>query len=400
MPSPELTPSDPAPGATQTRFFPAACVALLGGVVILAARAFGAVPLFVVGVGLVVLGGLAPAWLLAAARRTRLSRRFSVHRTIEDEPLEAIIEIRRGWLGLPGAELYDPLAQTSISVADALSMLTGRRRVQFRVIARIPTRGRHRFPPPSLTLGDAMGLGQVWRAGWGAEDEVLVLPRTEQVHWLRRDHRKSTSGQAYRSAHEPLGAGEVDGLRQYMPGTPASRIHWPALARGAGLLERRLVSEPQTMPLIVLDPRRATGGDPELLNAAVRATASLALELARSGGVHVLLPGDRDPTLITADLGGWSPVHTRLALIEEEHDMRRGPSLRRDSARGPVILVATRLDARSRLGTLAGHATQLVLVVPSHLGARLELPASFQVSGCTGFVLRSHTRHLRRAVAA
>lgn len=400
MPSPEPTPSDRPPGSVQLRLFPAARVALLGVVVILAARAFGAVPLYVVGVGTVALGVLAPLWLFAAGRGARLSRRLSIHRAVEDEPLEAIIDVRRGWLGLPGAELYEPLAQTSISVAEALSMVAGSRHVQLRVIARIPTRGRHRFAPPSLTLGDALGLGQVRRPGQGAEDEVLVLPRTEPVRWMRHDHRRATSGHVYRAAHEPLGAGEVDGLRQYMPGTPASRIHWPALARGAGLLERRLVAEPQAMPLIVLDPRRGTGGDPELLNAAVRAVGSLTLELARSGGVNVLLPGDRSPTLVSPDLGGWSPVHTRLALVEEEHDMRRGPSLRADAARGPVIFVATRLDTRARLTAVAGHASQLVLVVPRHLGARLELPASFEVSGCTGFVLRSHTRHLRRAVAA
>ena len=81
------------------------------------------------------------------------------------------------------------------------------------------------------------------------------------------------------------------------PGTPASRIHWPALARGAGLLERRLQADGDSRPLVVLDLalRRAAASR---LDAAVRAAASLTLELARSGGCACCCPGDRRPPRI------------------------------------------------------------------------------------------------------
>ena len=58
-----------------------------------------------------------------------------------------------------------------------------------------------------------------------------------------------------RPSIEPMGATEVDGLRPYRQGTPASRIHWPALARGAGLLERRLRADTDSRPLVVVDAR-------------------------------------------------------------------------------------------------------------------------------------------------
>lgn len=404
MPSPGPAPSEPRFGLTEVRLAPAAGLILLGVLLLLAGRAFGATPLFVVGVGFLVLGVLAPAWVLITARGAVLRRRISAHHAIEDEPLEATIDIRRGWLGLPGALLHDPLAQSTISVAEPLSVLTGRSRVQLRVVARIPRRGRHGFPPPRLTLSDSLGLAQVRRIGKGGPDELLVLPRTEPVHWLHRRDRQAAVGQMRRSAHEPMGAGEVDGLRQYMPGTPASRIHWPALARypnPPALMERRLVAEFQTLPLIVLDPRRRVGGsDPALLDVVVRAVASLTLDLAHAGGCQVLLPGDRMPTLVGTDLGAWPGLHTRLALVEEEPDPRRGPGLRPGVAHGPVIFASVRLDAQAALSGAGVHATQLTLVVPRRVGARLELPASFEVAGCTGFVLRSAARHLRRGAAA
>jgi uncharacterized protein (DUF58 family) len=199
-----------------------------------------------------------------------------------------------------------------------------------------------------------------------------------------------------------MGAGEVDGLRQYMPGTPASRIHWPAVARGAGLLERRLVSELQAQPLVVLDARldlrAGTVAMAETrLDAAVRAAASLVLALARGGGCSVLLPGERIPTVVGPDLSAWPGVHARLALVEPEPDPRRAPALRAAMTQGSLIYVAARLDG---VAPVAGpRASQQVLVLPLELGHALELAPSFEVSGCGGYLLRSR-RGGQRGVAA
>jgi uncharacterized protein (DUF58 family) len=365
---------------------------------------FGAIPLFVVGIGFLLVGVLSAAWVLAAARGATLRRRTDVHRAVENEPLESVIELHRGWFGLPGAQVYDPLAGTTVSVAEPLSVLAGHPRAQLRVIARIPRRGRHRFAPPSLRLSDSLGLVQLQRDGAGEPDEILVLPRTEPVHWAHSHHRRSSTGPIHRVAHEPLGAGEVDGLRQYVPGTPASRIHWPALARypnPAVLLERRLVADTQTLPLLMLDARRRVGGpDPELFDIAVRAAASLTLDLARGGGCRVLLPGDRMPTPVGPDLAAWPAVHTRLALVEDASDAASGLALRSKAVRGPVILVSIRLDPQMALSTVPGHAEPLILVIPRRLAGRVEVPSSFEVSGCVGFVLRSRARHLRRGAVA
>ncbi len=403
MPSQPPAPSE-RPRASHLRLWPALSAVLLAGGLILAGRMFGAVPLFVVGLGFLVVGALSPAWVVAAARGATVQRRISVHRAVEDEPLESIIDVHRGWFGLPGAQLYDPLAGTSISVAEPLSVLTGRPRAQLRVIARIPRRGRHRFAPPTLSLSDSLGLVQLQRDGSGHDDEVLILPRTEPVHWVHRDYRQAATGRIRHVAHEPIGAGEVDGLRQYVPGTPASRIHWPALARYPNpplLLERRLVADTQTLPLIVLDARRRLGGsDPELLDIAVRAAASLTLELAQTSGCRVLLPGDRVPITVGPGLASWPAVHTRLALVEDVVDSGQGLALRAKAIRGPVILVSIRLDPQMALSSVPGHAEPLILVIPRRLGARIEVRSSFEVAGCIGFVLRSRARRLRRGAAA
>jgi uncharacterized protein (DUF58 family) len=390
MRSPAHEPSE----APTTSILPAVGIAAAGLALTLAGLTFAAAPLLVAGPGFMLLGVLAPAWVTVAAQRATVRRHLSTLRIEEDEPLEAMVEVVRGPLGLPGAEVRDPIAGGAVVVSQPLSVISGSSRVELRVVARVHRRGRHTFAPPSLIVTDTLGLARVVKPGDGHTDELLVLPRTERVRWLQPEHRRPAKGQAVQNLQEPLGAGEVDGLRPYVPGSPASRIHWPALARGAGLLERRLVTEPHAQPLIVLDARE--DGPPELLDAAVRAAASITLELARTGGCGVLLPGSRQPLQVAPDLAAWPGVHTRLALVEGSRD--QAPALREGMVSGPTVYIAARLDHQSALPRVGQHATQLLLVVPAELGERLGLHASLAVSGCAGYVLR--TRASRRAPRA
>ena len=94
------------------------------------------------------------------------------------------------------------------------------------------------------------------------------------------------------------------------------------------MLERRLVAELDSAPLIVLDP--SAPESEEALDKAVRAAASLCVWLAHDGGCSILLPGDRRPVEVGHDMGAWPAVHVRLALVEE--GPRRPP--RRSGPRG------------------------------------------------------------------
>ena len=176
----------------------------------------------------------------------------------------------------------------------------------------------------------------------------------------------------------------------YRVGTPASRIHWPALARGAGLLERRLQAEGGLAPLVVIDARCQDPGEP--LDRAVRAAASLTLELARRGGCELLLPGDRRPLTIEPQLGAWPGAHAALALIEGGP---RAPAPALTQRRGAVFYVAA--APPQRMPAAAEHTSAAFLVVPREMAAGLGRPA-FEVAGCLGFSAGAAARR-RRATA-
>lgn len=385
MRSPEPAPSD---SSRSLEARSAAAVAGAGAALVAGALLFGAVPLFVAGLAFIALAALAPAWLELAGRPVRVRRRLAATRVLEDESLEAVVEVWRGALGLPGAELRDPLAGRPLALDEPMSLQPGRRRVALRVVTRIHRRGWHSFPAPEIVLSDALGLARLRRGGGSAPSEVLVLPRTEPVRWRGRAPRRAASGETAHSSHEPIGAGDVDGLRQYMPGTPASRIHWPALARGAGLLERRLVSESELAPLVVLDARTGDGpGGEHRLDAAVRAAASLTLMLAREGRCHVLIPGETVPAELDRSLSGWPSVHTRLALVEEERDPSAAPRLRPGVPVGSLLYVAAAAPSPAPWASWRSRLGAVILVLPNSVLRPREAVVGFEVSGCVGCVL-------------
>ena len=361
----------------------AAAVALAGVALLLVALTFDAAPLFV------------PAVALVAARRARprpgsglrpgrpgrapAGRRARGRGASRSRPGSRSAVARRA----AGAELRDPLAGARWMLGCALRR--ARTGASVRVVAASRARAARRFSRRRCRARSARA---------GPVERVECRPAAASCSCCRAPSASPGCAEARRrrpairptaARREPFAATEVDGLRPYRPGTPASRIHWPALARGAGLLERRLRADGDTRPLVVLDAR-GSGAGAELLDAAVRAAASLALELARRGGCELLLPGERRSITSGRDLAAWPAAHALLALVEggaarASAGARAAPAA---SARCSTWSPTARPPAPRRAGT-AGSVSSLVAA----RGARRRAgrTTAFEVSGCRGFVL-------------
>ncbi len=163
---------------------------------------------------------------------------------------------------------------------------------------------------------------------------------------------------------------EVDGLRPHQRGTPASRIHWPTVARTGELLEHRLLSGGESPPLVVLDTTAA--GD-EAVDSAVRAAASISSHLAGAGGCGLLLPGDARPLRIDSWLRSWPEAHARLALVRAG-----GAPAAPARLAGSAAIFCVHASDRPPAWT-AGAGRRGFLVGPGLRG-----PAAFEVAGCRG----------------
>jgi uncharacterized protein (DUF58 family) len=138
-------------------------------------------------------------------------------------------------------------------------------------------------------------------------------------------------------------------------------------------MERRFVADPRSRPLIVVDSHNPAGE--RELDAAMRAAASLAYHLSRSGGCAVLLPGDRQPTLLSPDLRSFAGIHARLALLEPAGAI---PMLGRRPGNGTIVWVT----ASHAIPALPARMGAGWVVAPHPLAA--GAPAEFRVGGCIG----------------
>ena len=153
-------------------------------------------------------------------------------------------------------------------------------------------------------------------------------------------------------------------------------------------MERKLISEADSRPLVVLDPRAPAS--PEALDAAVRA-AALARRALRPphAAARCCCPGDRrahDRSSPTCS--AWPRAHVRLALIDE----RTGPALAAaQNRRGLVVYVAARAVDRPPRG-LGRTPGGCLLVVP---GAAAGPPRGARGRGLPRLRRRPHRRRRR-----
>jgi uncharacterized protein (DUF58 family) len=339
--------------------------AALGGLMLAAALTFGAATLYVPAVALLILAAGSAAWVALAAAGAGIARHGGPHAVEEEQPWPLVLELRPGLVAFPGGEVVEPLLGDPVPL--------GRHRPgRSRIAVRFERRGRRTLEPARLVIRDPLGLAR--RELAAPELELIVLPRIEPV--LAPDGG-AASGVAPRSARPLAAAAEVepDSLRPYRQGAPAARIHWPTVARTGDVMERRLAADADSLPLVVLDPRRPPSED--ALDRAVRAAASLCVHLARRGGCSLMLPGDRRASEIDRDLHAWPALHIRLALVEAGD---APPVPGRLERAGALFWVAAGAGAPPP-GLARAAASQRFLVTPVPSG---PAAGSFVVAGCAG----------------
>jgi uncharacterized protein (DUF58 family) len=355
----------------------AAGSAALGLVLLLCAAAFALRSMYIPGVTFLVLGAGFAIWVTLAAAGARLEREPGPATVEEDSPWPLRILVSTGVVPPPGGDVIESLLPKPLRLSQLAIGRDGKRRV--RVEVRFGRRGRRTIETARLVIRDPLGLATREIESVGDAGEVLVLPRIEPVVVVegggapgtqRRGREGGDDGGAGRS---PAPEMELDVLRPYRPGSPATRIHWPTLARTGELMERRFIADPSARPLLVVDSHNPVGE--RELDAAVRAAASLAHHLARHGGCGVLLPGDRRPTLLRQDMRSFAEVHARLALLEPSSSY---PAVSRRPGAGPVVWVT----ASHAIPSLPARLGAGWIVAPHPLAA--GAPAEFRVGGCIG----------------
>jgi uncharacterized protein (DUF58 family) len=348
---------------------------MLAAALLFCAAAFDSPSLYVPGIGLLLLTAVAMAWIELVRRGVVVERLPAAWSVVEGEPFRLRTAVEFGRLRPPRARLADPLLERALAIEARSGIVEAE--------ARFERRGSRRLPRVTLEIADQFGLRLV-RVASDDGPTVLVLPRIEQVtappgaHDSRRGGFGSGIGEESGLDADAVDF-ELDGLRPYRVGTPASRIHWRSVARGGELIEHRMVSGGGSSPLLVLDSHRPDG--PEALDRAVRAAASLCRALAEAGGCNLLLPGEARPLRVDPSLRSWPDAHARLALVERS---RRPPVVSRPGA----MVYWVGASERARQHAAAAGVRSGFVVTPASAGP----DDAFAVAGCRGRPLEPQRR--------
>lgn len=115
-------------------------------------------------------------------------------------------------------------------------------------------RGAFSLGPTTLASGDPFGLFPVKRT-FPPADRLLVLPLIIPIDGFYAPPGLLPGGKIIRrKAHEVTP--HASSLREYVPGDPLKRIHWPSVARREKLMVKEFEQDPQTEIWIFLDAER------------------------------------------------------------------------------------------------------------------------------------------------
>lgn len=196
---------------------------------------------------------------------------------------------------------------------------------------RLLKRGRFSLGGVRVVAPDPMGLFQ-FSAPVAAPGEIIVRPCPEQFDPdAASGADRFGAGEA--SVATSQGAGlDLDGVRDYVPGDPLRRLHWPTLARTGSLAVVDFL-EPRTMDVVLaLETTRGTElgtGCDTTLEWLVRVAASLAPACARGGASLELLTSAGSAVPAGRGIAVLEAVLDALALVEANSETSLADALMR-----------------------------------------------------------------------
>ncbi len=233
-------------------------------------RAFVLLMLIVGGVGTAVNGGVVYvrllylsallvvlAWLLTAfslrgikVERQARSLRASVGDIFEEHfEISNASRIPKLWLEVAN--------ETTIPNATGSRVLTFVRAKQKRIYTSrtwLTSRGGFALGPTRVTSGDPFGIFRISKS-YPAASSLVVLPMLFQVSEFLSPPGLLPGGKAIRRKSIDV-TPHAAGIREYVPGDPMKRIHWPTSLRRNQLMVKEFEQDPQAEVWLFLDTHK------------------------------------------------------------------------------------------------------------------------------------------------
>lgn len=285
---------------------------LFGGVVYVAAWAFGSLPLYPVAVGFLLVVALAAVSVHLAAAPMHYRRFAAARDHVEGDDVRIDVELQpTGALTIAGVTVVERIAklgERQLELKRHGRILRGTATFE-----RVP-RGRYALEEARVVVEDPFGLERASLA-LPSQHALLVLPRIVDIETPFSESGPRAHDGRRLLLRRPSGF-DVHSVREYEEGESLRKVHWRSTARRGQLMVKELQDEPRDEVAIVLDAAAGQGRD--AFDAQVRAAGSLLkAQVWRDRRAVLVITSVRPETVrVQSYAGDWRAALEALAAAE------------------------------------------------------------------------------------
>ena len=200
---------------------------------------------------------IALAWLMTtlSLRGIKVERRARAMRGTVGDIFEEHYEITNTskmpklWL-----EVVNETSIPHASGSRVLTLLRGRQKRSYTSRTWLTGRGGFALGPTRITSGDPFGIFRATRT-YPADSSLVVLPMLFNVNHFISPPGLLPGGKAIRRKSIDI-TPHAAGVREYVPGDPMKRIHWPTSIRRDQLMVKEFEQDPQAEVWLFLDTHK------------------------------------------------------------------------------------------------------------------------------------------------
>ncbi len=196
-------------------------------------------------------------WAILSIRGMRVARNARSLRASVGEVFEEqfVLSNKSHWPCL-WVEVDNQSTLPQAAGARLLTAIGGRQKRSYIARTWLTHRGAFPLGPTTLLSGDPFGLFVTQRKS-PARETLVVLPMTVDIPVFHTPPGLLPGGKAVRQKTTEVTPHAV-GVREYVPGDPMKRIHWPSTARRNRFMVKEFEQDPQAEVWLFLDAQKST----------------------------------------------------------------------------------------------------------------------------------------------
>ncbi len=194
-------------------------------------------------------------WVVAVVRSLHLVRKADSFRASVGDILKEQYEVSNNSRLLAlWVEIHNQAGMPVAAGSRLLTMIRSRESQVYVARTWLTHRGGFVLGPTLVTVSDPLGLFRLQKS-FPAEKSLVVLPMTFPIPSFLSPPGLLPGGQVIRRTSLDI-TPHASGVREYVPGDPMKRIHWPTSARRGRLFVKEFEQDPQAEVWIILDAER------------------------------------------------------------------------------------------------------------------------------------------------